>query len=192
MTKVKLFGLALALLVAALTLGACGGSDETTTVTAEAPVANASDAGGEATTGSGEAADEAIAPPDPKAQKQIDTIADGVSEEQQKTNSSSSDPIVGGTGGVPELSYAQAKSGLSRARYCGNYVVAGPNTSCSFALNVAYDFFANGRPRSFMSYSPVTGQAYRVYCRGREPDSVRRGQQRFRLHRLTPPRREGA
>jgi hypothetical protein len=164
MTKARLLGLALALLGAALTLGACGGSDSTTTVTTTAAATTET-----ATTGSGEASEEAIAPPDAKAQQQIDKIAAGVSDEQQQTDSSSGDTIAGGTGDVPKLSFGQAKSGLSRARYCGNYVVAGPNTSCSFALNVAYDFFANGRPRSFVSYSPVTGQAYHVYCRGQHP-----------------------
>jgi hypothetical protein len=168
MTRLSLVACALSLLVAALVLGACGGSDETTTVTETAPTSGAA-GGADATTGSGEASAESIAPPDAKAQAQIDKIASGVTAEQQQSDSSSGDDLVGGEGKVPALSYAQAKSGLSRARYCGNYVVAGPNTSCSFALNVAYDFFANGRPRSFVSYSPVTGDAYRVYCRGKHP-----------------------
>jgi hypothetical protein len=167
-------------LIAALALAACGGSDETTTVTETAAVtttttsaddaATTTDATGTgAETGTGEAAAEEIAPPDAKAQQQIDKIADGVASEQQKTDSAPNDTLAGGEGNVPALSFQQAKSGLSRARYCGNYVVAGPNTSCSFALNVAYDFFANGQPRRFISYSPVTGQAYRVYCRGIHP-----------------------
>jgi hypothetical protein len=141
-------GIALALLLAALGLGACGGDTTTTTVTTTT---------------------EPIAPPDAKAEAQIDKIASGVSREQRRTGSSGRDTIAGGESGVPTLSFAQAKSNLSRARYCGNYVVAGPNKSCSFALNVAYDYYANGRPRSFVSYSPVTGTAYRVYCRGKHP-----------------------
>jgi hypothetical protein len=172
MSDRRLIVLALALLVAALALTACG-SDTTTTVTATAPGSAASSetttSAGTATTGSGEASEESIAPPDAKAQAQIDKIASGVDSEQQQTDSSGSDAIAGGESGVPALSFSQAKSGLSRARYCGNYVVAGPNTSCSFALNVAYDFYANGQPRSFISYSPVTGQAYHVYCRGKHP-----------------------
>jgi hypothetical protein len=164
---------ALALLLVALGLAACG-SDTTTTVTETAPASASSGASGGATvpsgeTGGGEAAAEPIAPPDAKAQAQIDKITSGVSSEQKQTDSSGSDTLAGGESGVPKLSFSQAKSNLSRARYCGNYVVAGPNTSCSFALNVAYDFYANGRPRSFISYSPVTGQAYHVYCRGKHP-----------------------
>jgi hypothetical protein len=166
----RLMYAALAICVAALALGACGGSDTTTTVTETTGAgASAATSTTTATTGTGEASEEAIAPPDAKAQAQIDKIASGVDQEQQQTDSSSSDAIAGGAAGVPKLSYAQAKSGLSRARYCGSYVVAGPNTSCSFALNVAYDFFANGGPRSFISYSPATGQAYHVYCRGKRP-----------------------
>ena len=34
---------------------------------------------------------------------------------------------------------------------------------------MAYDYFVNGRARNFVSYSPVTGDAYRVYCRGKHP-----------------------
>ncbi len=159
----KLLGCALILFVSALILGACGGGEETTTVTTTAASVEVEDAAG------GEAAAEEIAPPDAEAQSKIDQIAEGVSDVQQKTDSSSSDTIAGGSGGVPALSYAQAKGNLNRARYCGNYVAAGPNTSCSFALNVAYDYFVTGRARSFVSYSPVTGQAYRVYCRGKHP-----------------------
>jgi hypothetical protein len=172
MSDRRLLVVALVLLAAALGLAACG-SDSTTTVTETTPAAAGSSqtttSAGTATTGSGEASQEAIAPPDAKAQAQIDKIASGVSSEQKQTDSSGSDAIAGGETGVPPLSFSQAKSGLSRGRYCGNYVVAGPNTSCSFALNVAYDYYANGRPRSFVSYSPVTGQAYHVYCRGKHP-----------------------
>jgi hypothetical protein len=163
---VKILGYAMILFVSALVLGACGGGDETTTVTTTAAATEAEAGGAE---GTDEAAAEEIAPPDAKAKNQIDQIADGVAEDQQETDASGSDTIVGGSGGVPALSYAQAKGGLGRARYCGNYVVAGPNTSCSFALNVAYDYFVSGRARSFVSYSPVTGQAYNVYCRGKRP-----------------------
>lgn len=169
MTPARLLSCALAMFVAALTLAACGGDDETTTVTTTAAAAEESSAASSEEAGTGEAAAEEIAPPDAKAQNQIDQIAEGVSEEQQQTDSSSSDTIAGGSGNVPPLSFGQAKAGLNQARYCGNYVVAGPNTSCSFALNVAYDYFATGRARRFISYSPVTGQAYRVYCRGRRP-----------------------
>lgn len=168
----RLLTCALATLIVALVLVACGGTDETTTIT-ETAAATAAPDSGDATasgeTGSGEAAAEEIAPPDAKAQQQIDKIADGVASEQKQSGSAPSDTIAGGEGNVPKLSFQQAKSGLNRARYCGNYVVAGPNTSCSFALNVAYDFFANGQPRRFISYSPITGQAYRVYCRGINP-----------------------
>jgi hypothetical protein len=166
----KALSSALALIALTLALAACGGSDETTTVTTTAAAASGSEATGEeATTGTGEAAAEEIAPPDAKAQKQLDQIAEGLDEEQAQTDASGSDTVAGGSQGVPALSYTQAKGGLNRARYCGNYVAAGRNTSCAFALNVAYDYFTLGRARSFVSYSPVTGQAYQVYCRGRHP-----------------------
>ena len=159
----KTLGCAVAVLALTLAFAACGGGDETTTVTETSASTEAESAGTD------EAAAEEIAPPDAKAQDQIDQIAAGVEDVQEQTDASGSDTLVGGDGGVPKLSYTQAKGGLNRARYCGNYVAAGRNTSCSFALNVAYDYFTLGRARSFVSYSPVTGQAYQVYCRGRHP-----------------------
>ena len=162
----RILSCAIAAFVAAFALAACGGGDETTTVTTTAAASETPEA---EAAGTDEAAAEEIAPPDAKAQDQIDQIAEGVEDQQEQENASESDTVVGGEKGVPKISFSHAKAGLNRARYCGNYVVAGPNTSCSFALNVAYDYFVNGRARSFISYSPVTGQAYRVYCRGKRP-----------------------
>jgi hypothetical protein len=160
----------LAAAVAALALGlaACGGSDETTTVTAAATGGSAASAGTTTATetGGGEAAQEEIAPPDAQAKSEIDKLAGEVDADQQQANAAPSDTIAGS--GQTTLSYSQAKGSLSQARYCGS-IYAGPNTSCAFALNVAYDYFLNGRPRRFQSYSPITGAVYNVYCRGHHP-----------------------
>ncbi|MDX6584212.1 MAG: hypothetical protein QOI10_3396 [Solirubrobacterales bacterium] len=166
MTTTKALAGAFSMTVIALGLAACGG-DSTTTVTETS--ASAAGATTTATTGGGEAASEEIAPPDAKAQKQIDQIQQGVDQVQQQTDSSSSDTIVGGSGGAPALSFSSAKGNLNRGRYCGSYVVAGPNTSCAFAINVAYDYYNSGRASHFVSYSPITGQAYQVYCKYRHP-----------------------
>ena len=113
----RVLSCALALIAAALILGACGDDEETTTVTTTAPAPDSPDPSPEEeATGSGEAAAEEIAPPDAKAQDQIDQIAEGIDEEQQRADASGSDPIAGGDGGVPALSYTQAKGNLSRAR----------------------------------------------------------------------------
>jgi hypothetical protein len=57
---------------------------------------------------------------------------------------------------------------------CGNLTVAGPDTSCEFALAV-HDAFINSRVGQVIASSPATGQSYvmdcvqlrqRVECRG--------------------------
>ena len=59
----------------------------------------------------------------------------------------------GSSGGLP-----------ADAEDCGSGIYANSGTtSCAFALNVAADFFASGS-NSFDSYSPATGQTYRMTC----------------------------
>jgi hypothetical protein len=172
MASTRLLAALFSVLVIAVGLAACG-SDETTTVTESAATGGGGEPAG-TETGTGEAADEPIAAPDAKAQNDIDKITAGLADEQQQTGASASDPAVEGDG-VQTLTFKAAMSGLRNARYCASNVVAGPNTSCAFALNVAYDYFSLGRPRSFRSYSPTTGQYYEVYCRYRHPTICRAG-----------------
>ena len=185
--KIKALG-GMTVILLALVLAACG-DDETTTVTT-----TVSESGGEdaesATTGSGEAASEEIAPaPDAKAEEDIDEITQGIEEEQQK---SGGDTAIPGSGDVPALSFKAASSGLENARYCSRYVIAGPNTSCAFALNVAYEYFRLGRASRFTAYSPVTGLYYAVGC-GNAPPPVGRAATggdpatAGRAHRARPP-----
>src|SRR5215213_1023387 len=139
-------------LLMALVLVACGDGDTTTVTT------TVSESGGEATetasTASGEAAGEEVAAPDEQAQEDIDEITQGVEEQAQQ----SGDTAVEGGNGVPALTFKAASSGLEDARYCSKYVIAGPNTSCGFALNVAYTYFRLNRASRFSAYSPTTGQ----------------------------------
>jgi hypothetical protein len=157
----------------AVALAACG-SDETTTVT-ETAATDATEEAAATATGTGEAADEEIAEPDAKAQEDIDAITEGLEDAQEQSGASADDAVVEASGGVPKLTFQQASSGLQNARYCASDVIAGPNTSCAFALNVAYDYFTLGRARSFISYSPVTGKYYRVRCKGIRPTICRAG-----------------
>lgn len=174
MASKRLLFCLLAAAFAALVLAACGGGDETTTVTVSEAASSDAGASDDATAESGsgegdlpgEAAQEEIAPPDAQAQAEIDELAGEVDAQQDEANAAPDDTIAGS--GQTKLSYSQAKGDLSQARYCGS-VYAGRNTSCAFALNVAYDYFLNGRARRFQSYSPITGAVYNVYCRGRHP-----------------------
>ena len=158
-------------MLVALVLAACG-DDETTTVTT-----TASESGGEAAeetvTGTDEAAGEEIAPPpDAEAEQDIAEIQQGIEEAQQEAGG---DTAVPGSGDVPALSFQQASSGLENARYCSKYVIAGPNTSCAFALNVAYQYFRLNRARRFTAYSPTTGLYYEVRCKYIHPTLCRAG-----------------
>ena len=158
-------------LLVALVLTACG-DDETTTVTT-----SVAESGGEATeeavTGTDEAASEKIAPPpDAEAEEDIADIQQGVEEAQQEAGGETAVP---GSEEVPALTFKQASSGLENARYCSKYVIAGPNTSCAFALNVAYEYFRLGRARRFTAYSPTTGLYYAVRCKYIHPTLCRAG-----------------
>jgi hypothetical protein len=61
---------------------------------------------------------------------------------------------------------AQPGSASSAGGNCGSGVTAGPNTSCSFALNVRANFTGPGLD---VAYSPVTGQTYDMECVGTGP-----------------------
>lgn len=70
---------------------------------------------------------------------------------------------------------SSAAAGYSSATNCGAGVyVRTANTSCAFALNVASDFHSTPGYR-FYSYSPVTGQTYRVRCTPTWPSLCKAG-----------------
>lgn len=58
---------------------------------------------------------------------------------------------------------------------CGSGVVAGPNTTCPFALAVAAEFHASGGAPQIDAYSPVTGQTYTMTCTPGQPNICRGG-----------------
>jgi len=58
---------------------------------------------------------------------------------------------------------------------CGQGIVAGPNTSCAFAINVAGDFNSSGQPSQVDTYSPTTGQTYTMTCIAGQPNVCRGG-----------------
>ena len=96
-----------------------------------------------------------------RQQEKIKQLEKDVKEQKQQPSSSSSDSAPGTAAPVTQQD-------LSQARDCGN-VLAGPNTSCEFAQNVANDYNASGGSSSFSTYSPVTGQTYQMTCAGSSP-----------------------
>jgi hypothetical protein len=49
---------------------------------------------------------------------------------------------------------------------CGGGVLAGPDTSCPFALNVEESWSETGGTNPVIAYSPVTGSSYAMNCSG--------------------------
>lgn len=47
---------------------------------------------------------------------------------------------------------------------CADGVRVGPNTSCSFAMNVAGEYGSNPGASNITAYSPVTGEYYSMNC----------------------------
>lgn len=58
---------------------------------------------------------------------------------------------------------AAAQNATGAKTNCGGGVQAGPNTSCSFAENVASKFKSTGQS-SLSVYSPTTGETYTMSC----------------------------
>jgi hypothetical protein len=54
---------------------------------------------------------------------------------------------------------------------CGGELSVGANTTCAFAENVESDYFSEvgSGSGSVVSYSPVTGKLYTMYCTAGEP-----------------------
>lgn len=102
-------------------------------------------------------------------QKQQDQIKDLQEQlKDQKENdgqSSGSSNSSGGSSGSTSFSGSD----------CGNGVVAGPNTSCPFALNVASEFHSSGGATQITVYSPVTGETYSMSCTPGQPNICRGG-----------------
>jgi hypothetical protein len=70
----------------------------------------------------------------------------------------------------------KAAARSARTASCGGNLSVGPNTTCSFAVNVQADYLDNGGGSGqFYSFSPVTRQYYLMTCRGGVPTVCRGG-----------------
>jgi len=146
MNRLRGFSVVLAILLALL-LAACGGDDDS--VSQEELEAATEEAAQEARDEAKEDADIAELEDEIKALRE---------EKDQPAPDASTPPPTddsGSSGGLP-----------SDAEDCGSGIYArSGTTSCAFALNVAADFFAAGGG-SFDSFSPATGEIYRMTCTG--------------------------
>jgi hypothetical protein len=88
---------------------------------------------------------------------------------EQKSSDSGSNESGSSTSGSSSSSSSFSGSD------CGSGVVAGANTSCSFAQNVASDFHSSGGATQITVFSPVTGQTYSMNCTPGQPNICRGG-----------------
>jgi hypothetical protein len=72
-------------------------------------------------------------------------------------------PLTLATAAVTLAAAAAVAAPGARADDCGQRVVAGPGTSCAFALNVRAAFINHGTGQ-VTAYSPTTGQSYTMTC----------------------------
>jgi len=137
-------------ILCALALAACGGDDDSVS----------QDELEEATE---EAAQEA------REEAKEDAEIEDLQKEINALRKEKSDPAPD-TPPPADTSSGSSSSGLpSDAEDCGSGIYArSGTTSCAFALNVAADFFAVGGG-SFDSFSPATGQSYRMTCSNGNP-----------------------
>lgn len=87
-------------------------------------------------------------------EKQLKSLKHGHTPPPSQTNSA----------GTPAGTTASGTS-------CGGGLSVGPNTTCGFAQNVESDYFAEigSGSGTVVSYSPVTGKLYSMYCTAGEP-----------------------
>lgn len=85
-------------------------------------------------------------------EQQLKSLKHGHAQNRTNTSSPSSTPASGGTS-------------------CGGELSVGPNTTCAFAEIVESDYFAEigAGAGTVVSYSPVTGKLYSMYCTAGEP-----------------------
>lgn len=67
--------------------------------------------------------------------------------------------------------YAPGTTAESSGSSCGGGLSVGANTTCAFAENVERDYFSEigSGSGSVVSYSPVTGKLYTMYCTAGAP-----------------------
>ena len=56
------------------------------------------------------------------------------------------------------------EEGEDPAEFLNRIGLAGPNTTCAFAMNVAGEYGSNPGATTISAYSPVTGENYTMTC----------------------------
>ena len=143
MSSLKGVSAVLALLVLGLFAYGCGGDDGATQEQLDAAKA--------------EGAKEA------RQQARLNQLQ-GQVKQLQKQSKQSSNGNSGKTGGQGDGYYQDAGSDGGPVSTCATGVQVGPNTSCSFAMNVAGEYGSNPGATTITALSPVTGTQYTLSC----------------------------
>ena len=105
-----------------------------------------------------------------RQQQQLRHLKEELKQEQKEDNEQSQNGSTGATG---------PSSGGGTTPFsgtdCGGGVLAGANTSCPFAQNVATEFHSSGGATQIHVYSPVTGLTYTMSCTPGQPNICRGG-----------------
>ncbi len=73
--------------------------------------------------------------------------------------------------GAPNQANTSGSSAPTSSGNCSGSLSVGPNTTCAFAENVEYEYFAEigSGSGTVTAYSPVTEKLYSMYCTAGEP-----------------------
>lgn len=100
-----------------------------------------------------------------REQEKLKKLEEQVDELQNQNQSGSGSSGSGGSsGGSGSSSGGGGSSASGPVESCSDTVRVGPNTSCSFAMNVAGEYGSNPGATSTRAFSPATGKFYVLSC----------------------------
>lgn len=98
-----------------------------------------------------------------RQQAKLNQLQGQVNQLQKQAKGNSSKDDSGGNSNQGDDNDGGSSSG-GPVSTCATGVQVGPNTSCSFAMNVAGEYGSNPGASTIRAYSPVTGEYYSMSC----------------------------
>lgn len=96
-----------------------------------------------------------------REQAKLDQLQKQVKELQNQANGNGNSGKNDGNQNQSDVASSDSSGPVST---CATGVQVGPNTSCSFAMNVAGEYGSNPGASQISAYSPVTGEYYTMSC----------------------------
>jgi hypothetical protein len=113
-----------------------------------------------------------------KLKAQVHSLSEAAAKEKAAKEKAAKEKAAKEKAAKSKAQAAAKKAAARSARIasCGGNLSVGPNTTCSFALNVQEDYLGNGGGSGqFYSFSPVTQKYYLMTCRAGVPTVCRGG-----------------